>query len=281
MSVPYALFAENSGDGYWKLENQSTGSIYYDKSTSIIDDFNSSKIFYYISKCNADSTIGTIEFMDVNDAWSSEGSGPMLYFTRRSGINPTENDRAQIIRNADGLRFCISNPPLGQSQNPQTRMFLHENGRFGIGTINPDQILSVNGNASKAGGGSWATFSDRRVKQDIKPFNEGLAILKQLQPVTYKYNEKSGYSDLNKTFVGFIAQDVEKIAPYMVEIYNDSEGPSGLSDKRQFDESALSKIMLNSIKEQQSIIEIQQKSIENQQKTIEELIKRIEKLEKK
>ncbi len=57
--------------------------------------------------------------------------------------------------------------------------------------------------------------------------------------------------------------------------------PWGFSDKRQFDESALSKIMLNSIKEQQSIIENQQKSIENQQKTIEELIKRIEKLEKK
>jgi hypothetical protein len=146
--------------------------------------------------------------------------------------------------------------------------------KVGIGTNVPDQTLSVNGNASKAGGGSWATFSDRRVKQDIKPFNDGMAVLKQLQPVTYKYNEKSGYTDLNKTFVGFIAQDVEKVAPYMVNLYDDSKGPSGLADKRQFDESALSKIMLNAIKEQQT-------TIESQQKTIDELIKRIEKLEQK
>jgi len=52
---------------------------------------------------------------------------------------------------------------------------------------------------------------------------------------------------LNKRFVGFIAQDVEKIAPYMVETFNDASGPSGLSDKRVFDESALTKILVNAV----------------------------------
>jgi hypothetical protein len=67
---------------------------------------------------------------------------------------------------------------------------------------------------------------------------------------------------------------VEKVAPYMVSTYDDSEGPSGLKDKRQFDESALSKIMLNAIQEQQRMIE-------EQNQTIQELLKRIEALEKK
>src|SRR3954454_20657647 len=35
-------------------------------------------------------------------------------------------------------------------------------GRVGIGTTAPDQLLSVNGDASKVGGGSWQTFSDER-----------------------------------------------------------------------------------------------------------------------
>ena len=145
--------------------------------------------------------------------------------------------------------------------NTGTLLTVKNNGFVGIGTTNPDQTLSVNGNASKAGGGSWATFSDKRVKQDINPFNDGLNILMGLNPVTYRYNEKSGYTDLSKTFVGFIAQDVKKIAPYMVTTYDDSHGPSGLKDKLQFDESALTKILVNSIQEQQLQIDDLKKQI--------------------
>jgi hypothetical protein len=87
----------------------------------------------------------------------------------------------------------------------------------------------------------------QRVKKDIQPFQDGLDIILNLKPVTFTYNEKSGYADLNKRFVGFIAQDVEKIAPYMVETFNDASGPSGLSDKRVFDESALTKILVNAV----------------------------------
>ncbi|MFO0003552.1 MAG: hypothetical protein ACK559_20725, partial [bacterium] len=61
---------------------------------------------------------------------------------------------------------------------------------------------------------------------------------------------------------------------YMVSTYDDTEGPSGLKDKRQFDESALSKIMLNAIQEQQRMIE-------KKNETIKDLIQRIEDLEKK
>ena len=167
------------------------------------------------------------------------------------------------------------------------KMSIRQGGNVGIGTISPTSLLSVNGTADKPGGGMWGAASDERVKSDIKPFTDGLSLLLKLKPVTFKYNEKSGYSDMNKTFVGFIAQDVEKVAPYMVSSYDDSEGPSGLKDKRQFDESALSKIMLNAIQEQQVMIQEQQKLIdefkqinENHQKAIEKLSIEIEQLKK-
>ncbi len=152
-------------------------------------------------------------------------------------------------------------------------MFIERTGNVGIATANPDQRLSVNGNASKAGGGSWATFSDKRVKHDIKPFNDGLEVLMKLKPVTFKYNEKSGYTDVNKSFVGFIAQDVETVAPYMVNLYDDSSGPSGLSDKRQFDESALNKILVNAVQEQQEQIEQLKKELEEMKSIFKELKK--------
>jgi hypothetical protein len=158
------------------------------------------------------------------------------------------------------------------------KMSIRQGGNIGIGTIAPSSLLSVNGTADKIGGGTWATFSDRRVKTNIQPFTDGLDLLMKLHPVSYKFNEKSGYTDLNKTFIGFIAQDVEEIAPYMVSTYDDTEGPSGLKDKRQFDESALSKIMLNAIQEQQRMIEELKRMNENQQKSIEKLSQEIDQL---
>jgi len=48
------------------------------------------------------------------------------------------------------------------------------NGRVGIGTNAPDQMLSVNGGASKSGGGSWSVFSDERLKNIKGPFTTTL-----------------------------------------------------------------------------------------------------------
>lgn len=134
------------------------------------------------------------------------------------------------------------------------RVRIKSAGNVGIGTNAPTSLLSVNGSADKPGGGSWGTFSDKRVKKDIEDFKDGLNVINQLRTVTYKYNEKSGYKDLDKKYVGFIAQEVEKAAPYMVNTIDDS-AKSGLKDKRELDESALTKILVNAVKEQQKEIE--------------------------
>ena len=197
--------------------------------------------------------------------------GAKIYFDNTLTANP--NTDILIIEKKDGSSVvpdgAIAFTNRGNNGIRSVSMFINGNGNIGIGTIAPSAMLSVNGSADKIGGGTWATFSDRRVKTNIKPFTDGLDLLMKLHPVSYKFNEKSGYADLNKTFIGFIAQDVEEIAPYMVSTYDDTEGPSGLKDKRQFDESALSKIMLNAIQEQQRMIEEQQKMIKEQQKLID------------
>ncbi len=71
------------------------------------------------------------------------------------------------------------------------------------------------GGAAKPGGGPWSATSDRRVKKDITPFKEGLNVLRQINPINYTYN---GLGEMPEGFkaVGVIAQDVKKIAPYMV-----------------------------------------------------------------
>ena len=210
--------------------------------------------------------------MNTNDALQNYGH---IELARASGLGQS----AFITTTGDGSDGVSAVGISFQTTGNKFRVL--SNGNVGIGTSSPTSMLSVNGAADKQGGGNWGTFSDQRVKTDIKPFVDGLDVLKKLRPISYKFTEKSGYTDLNKTFIGFIAQEVEQVAPYMVTKYDDTNGPSGLKDKRQFDESALSKIIVNAIQEQQKMIEEQQKIIEGQNKTIGELMLRIEKLEKK
>jgi hypothetical protein len=108
----------------------------------------------------------------------------------------------------------------GATTNTDTgteRMRVTSTGRVGIGTTTPDQLLSVNGDASKAGGGSWQTFSDERLKNIRGTFNSGLKAVMQLQPVRYQYraNNAVGIPSAGE-HVGFGAQSVQKVIPEAV-----------------------------------------------------------------
>ena len=73
--------------------------------------------------------------------------------------------------------------------------------------------------------GSVSSLSDQRIKTDINNLADGLDIVKQLRPVTFKYNDTTedeegkhdfGYQS-DKIRYGFIAQEVEEVAPHYVE----------------------------------------------------------------
>lgn len=149
--------------------------------------------------------------------------------------------------------------------NTNTILALNDvGGPVTIGNISPvsTHALTVKGTAYKDGGGNtWAVPSDIRIKKDINPFNDGLNVIMQLKPVTYKYNELSGVPDQTTNIVGFLAQEVEKVAPYMVSQVDDTKN-TGLPDKRVLDESALTKILVNAIQEQQVQIDALKKEIE-------------------
>ena len=94
-----------------------------------------------------------------------------------------------------------------------------------------DKIVCIGDSTTSAAycASSWSTSSDKRDKTDIVDFTYGLSWIKQLNPVTYRWDRRVSYNELNedgtlKTDVtpdgthkeqqqnlGFLAQDVLEI----------------------------------------------------------------------
>jgi endosialidase-like protein len=119
--------------------------------------------------------------------------------------------------------------------------------RVGIGTVSPDQRLSVNGDASKVGGGSWLVFSDERLKNIRGTFNSGLKAVMQLQPLRYEYRRNNALSiPSDGEHIGFAAQAVQKVIPEAVTATSDGH--------LMVNNDPIIWTMLNAIKEQQQEI---------------------------
>lgn len=129
-------------------------------------------------------------------------------------------------------------------------------GDVGIGTTGPTAKLSVNGAANNATG-VWGVFSDERVKIITGEFTDGLNVIKQIRPVTFNYNEKAPYKTSNGQ-VGIVAQELEKIAPYMVN----KKAYDNFSDLREVNNQAYVFLLINAVKEQQVRIEALEKTVQ-------------------
>ena len=104
-------------------------------------------------------------------------------------------------------------------------MTFQANGRVGIGTLQPTSgsgcvggaysrpvLLDVNGLVNSVGS---TLTSDRRFKQDIKPIENAMDLVRRLQGTTYQFKQAE-FKERNfpgGNQYGFIAQDVEKVMP--------------------------------------------------------------------
>ena len=141
-------------------------------------------------------------------------------------------------------------------------------GAVGIGTSVPDATLSVNGGADKPGGGSWGTFSDRRLKTLDGAFGSGLSKILKINPVRYRYKADNamGIRDTDE-HIGVVAQEIQKVIPEAVT--ENSKGYLLVNN------DPIIWTMLNAIKEQQGLIHTQQVQAQLQQAKIDRLSRQV------
>lgn len=145
--------------------------------------------------------------------------------------------------------------------------------RVGIGTDTPSYSLHVNGTV--AGVGNFKSLSDARCKQNVHNLTSSLDKILKLQGVSFNWNSKlngsADYTERKK--LGFIAQDVEKILPELVE--KDKGG------MRTLEYSSLIPVLVEGIKEQQNKITLLEESLKTQMELNKKLCSRQEVLESK
>jgi hypothetical protein len=106
--------------------------------------------------------------------------------------------------------------------------------RNGLGAIfnrtsNDGEVIRFNRSAVTVGtisvtasATAYNTSSDYRLKHDIQPMTGALAKVAQLKPVTYKWNADDSQSQ------GFIAHELQEVAPYAVSGEKDGEEMQGV-----------------------------------------------------
>ena len=155
-----------------------------------------------------------------------------------------------------GYFGTVSNHPFAIMTNNSGAQLYVQNGtgRVGIGTSAPTDLLSVNGAANNTTG-AWGVFSDERVKTVTGDFTDGLNVIRQIHPVTFNYNPNAPFKADGRQ-VGVVAQELEKIAPYMVSQKEYGE----IKDLREVNNQAYVFLLINGMKEQQKLIDGQQKN---------------------
>lgn len=113
--------------------------------------------------------------------------------------------------------------------------------------------------------------SDLRFKKNITPISESLNLIKGLEGVTYNYraDDYPQYKFSSEKQIGFIAQEVEKIVPEVVQ--TDANGYLGI------DYSKFAPLLVEGIKELEKRLE----AIERENKMLRERINALQKPSRK
>lgn len=179
----------------------------------------------------------------------SGGTGAAGQIYRRSGATDWVVGQGAVSASSNYEIGSNGSADALWNMNGAQRMVIKGNtGNVGIATAAPTDTLSVNGTASKPGGGSWSVFSDERLKNIKGQFKPGLSAVMRLQPLRYQYKDNNPLSlESGKEYVGFGAKELQKVLPEAVS--------TNANGYLQVNNDPILWTMLNAIKEQQKEIE--------------------------
>jgi hypothetical protein len=174
----------------------------------------------------------------------------------------------------DGNQVTIWSPGDGAPGQPSALLYINDEDRYDGTDTDPYNNTALIAYLNNAG--SWVAASDKNRKENILALKGSLSKLLQING--YTYNFKLAPDELKKgeqkvTTYGVIAQEVVSVFPEMVDIAADGSHYVSYTE--------FIPVLIESIKEQQTIIEQQKTEKENLEQLVQDLLKRVETLERK
>jgi hypothetical protein len=147
------------------------------------------------------------------------------------------------------------------------RLEFYTNGSGSTNLYNSVKGFEVRNGSALTATGAVGSYSDARLKHDITPFTDGLNVILRLKPVRFYYNADAPFNtSLQQT--GIIAQELEQVAPYMVE----KNPEAGYDDLRSVNNQAYTFLLINAVKEQQAQIDELKKENATMKQRLEKII---------
>lgn len=217
---------------------------------------------------DANTAAPTDRLFQIGNGYSFRSRSNALTVLRNGnmGVGTTSPQYLVDVNGAMRLRSNGSNAGIWYNNTDNTPAIftgMNSNTQWGINANSSWPFLFdiSNGEAYKSSGSSaWIVASDARLKENIHPYKDGLRTLMQVQPVWFNYKNKSGFNS-GKAYVGVLAQQLQDAAPYMVGNFT--------KDGKEFlnvDNSAMTYMLINAVKEQQHEIELLKKKVEKLEK---------------
>jgi hypothetical protein len=226
----------------------------------------------------SDTTIVTISVgsgSGQTNTTSNEGSGIGLAMTKENSNLPFKTflagDNISLVTGSNTITIAYEPPSadLGVAPDPNftvgtrilgstgmdfvaggiTRLFISGSGYLGVGVTGSSTTHRLTlpnistGNDGKAVAHAWATYSSRRYKENVETINDPIGIVKGLRGVNFRWK------DSKKKDVGFIAEEVGKVLPAIVEYEEDG------INAQSMDYARLTSILVEAVKSQQRQID--------------------------
>lgn len=119
-----------------------------------------------------------------------------------------------------------------------------------------DFSFDPNGQAYKAGGGSWSVLSDIRLKNNIRDYEKGTFELMQVRVREWEHNGKGGIQEGSKG-LGVVADEIELVLPDTVHTYEGKLNPEDeeTTDIKAVNATEITWLLVKTVQEQQAKIE--------------------------
>ena len=194
------------------------------------------------------------------------GNGGFLYAKENGKVYWRSNDLAETDLTAGGTSVAGSDTQLqynngGSAGGTANLVYNDSTGYLGMGASGGDvthrlTLPNTDGVGGRVKANAYVTYSSKRYKHGVASIQNPIELINKISGVTYKWN------DSGRTDIGFIAEDVGKVLPMVVDY--EKNGVDAIA----MDYTRINAVLVEAVKDQNKMLVSNRESMQAQNKML-------------